>query len=109
MTFGDLSQCSTSFVGLGLEGRDVSHLCGLTSNFIAVNGFGDILRVDNRKLEELVGFLVRAVGFDIGCAQVATLRKGFFRRRVISGKGGYVSRIEGGKECEKCGGRRGVK
>jgi hypothetical protein len=94
MTFVDFSQCSTSLSRLGLDGRGDSHLWGLTSIFIAVNGFGDILKVENGKQVKIVEILVRVVDFDIGCARVATLSKGFFRLPCDLRKSRYVSRMK---------------
>lgn len=56
VTFVDFSQCSGSDFGVRFPGRCDSHLCGLTSNLIAVKGFGDILTIFYNGKLKIEGF-----------------------------------------------------
>lgn len=87
MTSSDFSHCSGSDFGVRFPGRRDPHLCGLTSSFNAVNGFGDILMIEIRRLMRFSRSLAKVEDFDIGCAQVATLCKGFSRACDLTKRG----------------------
>jgi hypothetical protein len=84
-------------MSLGFEGREDSHLCGLTSNFIAVNGFGDILTIGIDEQVQKRGICGEGRGFwywILGAHEWRPFVRDFFACRVISENRGMCQEMK---------------